>query len=92
MLSSQEDGRQLTLVPTNSSSSTLARERSDTEAPPSAEALLVEQVRRGDVDAVRRFFHDHYPSIYQDLLWLTERPKMAEDFTNHGAPSLHLSI
>src|SRR5260370_42564951 len=54
---------------------------SDSEAPTTVDALLVEQVRRGDVDAVRTFFHDHYPGIYRYLLWLTERPEMAEDLT-----------
>jgi RNA polymerase sigma-70 factor (ECF subfamily) len=47
--------------------------------PRSAEALLVEQARRGDADAGYRFFHEYYPRIYRYLLWLTGRPDTAED-------------
>jgi RNA polymerase sigma-70 factor (ECF subfamily) len=47
--------------------------------PRSADALLVEQARRGDADAGYRFFHEYYPRIYRYLLWLTGRPDTAED-------------
>jgi RNA polymerase sigma-70 factor (ECF subfamily) len=49
------------------------------EEPRSADALLVEQARRGDADAGYRFFHEHYPRIYRYLLWLTGRSDTAED-------------
>jgi RNA polymerase sigma factor (sigma-70 family) len=45
----------------------------------SADALLVEQVRRGDPEAGHRFFAEHYPGVYRYLLWLTGRPPLAED-------------
>jgi RNA polymerase sigma-70 factor (ECF subfamily) len=47
----------------------------------SDDALLVEQVRHGDVEAGRRFVHDFYPGIYRHLLYLTGRPDAAEDLT-----------
>jgi RNA polymerase sigma-70 factor (ECF subfamily) len=47
--------------------------------PRSADALLIEQARRGDADAGYRFFHEYYPRIYRYLLWLTGRPDTAED-------------
>jgi RNA polymerase sigma-70 factor (ECF subfamily) len=47
--------------------------------PRSADALLVEQARRGDADAGYRFFREYYPRIYRYLLWLTGRPDAAED-------------
>src|SRR5262245_35544251 len=59
-------------------------ESSEREAPvggavPSADALLVEQARRGDADAGYRFFREYYPRIYRYLLWLTGRRDVAED-------------
>jgi RNA polymerase sigma-70 factor (ECF subfamily) len=45
----------------------------------SADALLVEQVRRGDPEAGHRFFQEQYPGVYRYLLWLTGRPDLAED-------------
>jgi RNA polymerase sigma-70 factor (ECF subfamily) len=45
----------------------------------SADVLLVEQLRRGDADAGYRFFREQYPGIYRYLLWLTQRPDVAED-------------
>lgn len=45
----------------------------------STDALLVEQVRRGDPVAGRRFFQEQYPGVYRYLLWLTGRPDLAED-------------
>src|SRR5262249_47413426 len=48
---------------------------------PSPDALLAGQVRRGDADACHRFFREYYPDIYRYLLWLTERPEVAEDLS-----------
>jgi RNA polymerase sigma-70 factor, ECF subfamily len=48
---------------------------------PAVDSLFVEQIRRGDPDATHRFFREYYPSIYRYLLWLTERPEVAEDLT-----------
>jgi RNA polymerase sigma-70 factor, ECF subfamily len=48
---------------------------------PSPDALLAGQVRRGDADACHRFFRQYYPDIYRYLLWLTERPEVAEDLS-----------
>jgi RNA polymerase sigma-70 factor, ECF subfamily len=45
----------------------------------SADALLVERLRRGDAEAGHRFVRDYYPSVYRYLLWLSERPEQAED-------------
>jgi RNA polymerase sigma factor (sigma-70 family) len=45
----------------------------------SADALLVERLRRGDAEAGYRFVRDYYPSVYRYLLWLSERPEQAED-------------
>jgi RNA polymerase sigma-70 factor (ECF subfamily) len=44
-----------------------------------ADAILVEQICRGDTDASDRFFREYYPRVYRYLLWLTERPEAAED-------------
>lgn len=49
--------------------------------PSSVDGDQVERVLRGDADAIHRFFHEHYPSIYRYLLWLTGHPEMAEDLT-----------
>jgi DNA-directed RNA polymerase specialized sigma24 family protein len=48
---------------------------------PSAEAQLLEQLRRGDADAGHQFVRDNYPAIYRYLLSLTGRPDLAEDLT-----------
>jgi RNA polymerase sigma-70 factor (ECF subfamily) len=48
---------------------------------PSAEARLVEQIRRGDADAGRRFVHEFYPGVYRYLLYLTGQPETADDLT-----------
>jgi RNA polymerase sigma-70 factor, ECF subfamily len=47
----------------------------------SADARLVEQLRRGDAEASHRFFGEYYPRIYRYLLWLAQRPELAEDLT-----------
>src|ERR1700736_3224959 len=46
-----------------------------------ADARLLEQIRRGDTEAGRRFIRDFYPGVYPYLLYLTGRPEMAEDLT-----------
>src|SRR5690349_9611416 len=48
---------------------------------PSADARLVEQLRRGDAEARHRFFREYYPRLYRYLLWLAQRPELAEDLT-----------
>src|SRR5713101_2786040 len=48
---------------------------------PSAERLLMEQIRRGDPDAGHRFIRDYYPGVYRYLLYLTDSPDAAEDLT-----------
>src|SRR2546425_11914003 len=45
------------------------------------EGLLLEQLRRGDVEAGRRFIQDHYPGIYRYLVHLTGCRDAAEDLT-----------
>jgi RNA polymerase sigma-70 factor, ECF subfamily len=45
------------------------------------DGLLLEQLRRGDVEAGRRFIQDHYPGIYRYLVHLTGRRDAAEDLT-----------
>jgi RNA polymerase sigma-70 factor (ECF subfamily) len=47
----------------------------------SADARLLEQLRRGDVEAGRRFVRDHYPGVYRYLLYLTGQPETADDLT-----------
>jgi RNA polymerase sigma-70 factor (ECF subfamily) len=47
----------------------------------SPEARLVEQIRRGDAEAARRFVGEYYPGIYRYLLCLTGNPEAAEDLT-----------
>jgi RNA polymerase sigma-70 factor (ECF subfamily) len=46
-----------------------------------ADALLVEQIRRGSVEAGRRFVDDHYRDVYRYLLYLTGSPETAADLT-----------
>jgi RNA polymerase sigma-70 factor, ECF subfamily len=46
-----------------------------------AEALLLEELRRGDAEAGRRFVHEHYPAVYRYLVHLTGRPDVAADLT-----------
>jgi RNA polymerase sigma factor (sigma-70 family) len=53
--------------------------RSLDPADAAADALLLEQLRSGNVDAGNRFVRDYYPGIYRHLLYLTERPEVAED-------------
>jgi RNA polymerase sigma-70 factor, ECF subfamily len=48
---------------------------------PSAEVLLVEQIRRGDAEAGRRFVDAYYRDVYRYLLYLTGSPQAAEDLT-----------
>jgi RNA polymerase sigma factor (sigma-70 family) len=60
---------------------TRVQNASDVRPTPSRDVLLVEQVRRGDADACHRFFQEYYPDIHRYLLWLTERPEVAEDLT-----------
>jgi RNA polymerase sigma-70 factor (ECF subfamily) len=50
----------------------------------SANARLVDQLRRGDADAGREFVAQHYPGIYRYLLRLTGCPETAEDLTQAG--------
>jgi RNA polymerase sigma-70 factor (ECF subfamily) len=50
-------------------------------AMPSADALLVEQIRRGDAEAGRRFVREYYPSVYRYLLYLAGQPELADDLT-----------
>jgi RNA polymerase sigma-70 factor (ECF subfamily) len=45
----------------------------------SADGLLVERLRCGDVDAGYHFFREYYPRVYRYLFWLTERSEQAED-------------
>jgi len=47
----------------------------------SADARLVELVRRGDAEAGRRFVRLYYPSVYRYLLGRTGRPETAADLT-----------
>jgi RNA polymerase sigma factor (sigma-70 family) len=46
-----------------------------------ADALLLEQLRRGDVEAGRRFVREHYPAVYRYLVYLTGHPDVAADLT-----------
>lgn len=48
---------------------------------PEADALLLAQLREGDVEAGHRFVRDYYPGIYRYLLYLTGHRKTAEDLT-----------
>jgi RNA polymerase sigma-70 factor (ECF subfamily) len=50
----------------------------------SADALLVEQIRRGDAAAGRRFVDAYYRDVYRYLLYLTGSPQAAEDLTQAG--------
>src|SRR5260370_6618879 len=43
------------------------------------EVLLLDQLRRGDAEAGRRFVSEYYPPIYHYLLYLAGRPDWAED-------------
>src|SRR5947209_11745185 len=45
------------------------------------ESRLLEALRRGDVEAGRRFVQDHYPGIFRYLAHLTGRRDAAEDLT-----------
>jgi RNA polymerase sigma-70 factor (ECF subfamily) len=47
----------------------------------SADARLVEQIRRGDAEAGRRFVRLYYPGVYRYLLARTGRPETAADLT-----------
>jgi len=47
----------------------------------SADALLVEQIRRGDAAAGRRFVDAYDRDVYRYLLYLTGSPQAAEDLT-----------
>jgi RNA polymerase sigma-70 factor, ECF subfamily len=47
----------------------------------SADGLLLERIRAGDLDAGHQFVHDHYPGVYRYLLYLTGSPDAAEDLT-----------
>jgi RNA polymerase sigma-70 factor (ECF subfamily) len=49
--------------------------------PPDADARLLEEIRAGDADAGQRFVQEHYPGIYQYLLYLTGQPELAADLT-----------
>ena len=49
--------------------------------PRPADPRLVEQLRRGDAEAGRRFVRDYYPGIYRYLLYLTGCRETAEDLT-----------
>jgi RNA polymerase sigma-70 factor, ECF subfamily len=55
--------------------------RSPDEGDLPAEALLLEQLRRGDAEAGRRFVREQYPGVYRYLLHLTGRPDVAADLT-----------
>jgi RNA polymerase sigma-70 factor (ECF subfamily) len=46
-----------------------------------AEARLLEQLRRGDAEAGRRFVREQYPAVYRYLVHLTGRPDLAADLT-----------
>jgi RNA polymerase sigma-70 factor, ECF subfamily len=48
---------------------------------PSAEGRLLDQLRRGDAEAGRRFVREYYPGVYRYLLYLTGRPEAADDLT-----------
>ena len=47
----------------------------------SADARLLEKLRRGDAEAGRRFVHAYYAGVYRYLLYLTGRPETADDLT-----------
>src|SRR3989441_10843568 len=51
------------------------------QAGPSADGLLLERIRAGDLDAGHQFVQDHYPGVYRYLLYLTGRPDEAEVLT-----------
>src|SRR6266851_10378782 len=55
-------------------------------AVPSADGLLIERIRAGDLDAGHQFVQDHYPGVYRYLLYLTGSPDAAEDLTQAGEP------
>jgi RNA polymerase sigma-70 factor (ECF subfamily) len=48
---------------------------------PSADALLLAQLRAGEADAGRRFVREYYPGIYRHLLYLSGHREIAEDLT-----------
>lgn len=48
---------------------------------PSEDAQLVRQLRQGDPEAGARFVREQYPPLYRYLLYLTNRPEVAEDLT-----------
>jgi RNA polymerase sigma-70 factor (ECF subfamily) len=49
------------------------------ESSPPVDARFVEQLRRGDAEAGRRFVREYYPRVYRYLLYLTGRREIAED-------------
>jgi RNA polymerase sigma-70 factor (ECF subfamily) len=51
------------------------------QAGPSADGLLLERIRAGDLDAGHQFVQDHYPGVYRYLLYLTGSVEAAEDLT-----------
>src|SRR5438093_13255347 len=44
-----------------------------------ADMRLVDQLRREDTEAGRRFVREYYPGVYRYLLYLTGRREAAED-------------
>jgi RNA polymerase sigma-70 factor, ECF subfamily len=50
-------------------------------APPTAEAHLLERLRKGDAAAGQELVREYYPGIYRHLLYLTGQPEMADDLT-----------
>src|SRR5216684_3749854 len=50
-------------------------------AVPSADGLLLERIRAGDLDAGHQFIQEYYPGVYRYLLYLTGSPVAAEDLT-----------
>src|SRR5437016_5155737 len=59
----------------------MAQSASADRSAPSADMLLLEQIRSGDAEAGHCFIRDYYPGVYRYLLYLTGRPEMAEDLT-----------
>src|SRR5438309_4398035 len=59
----------------------MAQSASADRSAPSADMLLLEQIRSGDAEAGHCFIRDYYPGVYRYLLDLTGRPEMAEDLT-----------
>src|ERR671925_297398 len=56
-------------------------ERPAVHSLPAADAWLLEQICSGNAEAGHQFVREHYGAIYRYLLYLTERPDLAEDLT-----------